>query len=138
MVKPMVIVPKRKLIGTNQKPEIPINRDYETSVTEDKLSKQYLNADTELTNHASDTTTHGVTGAIVGISDTQVLTNKTLTSPVITSPSITTATSITMNGYLTFQSTDTDGTTKGMIWYDTSENKLKFSTGTGTQTVTSA
>jgi len=133
MAKPMVIVPKRKLIGVNQNSEVPVSRDYEPSVTEDKLSKQYLNADTELTNHASDTTTHGVTGAIVGISDTQVLTNKTLTAPVITN-----APSLTMNGYLTFQSTDTDGTTKGMIWYDTSENKLKFSTGTGTQTITSA
>lgn len=37
-----------------------------------------------VTNHAADTSTHGVTGAIVGTTDTQTLTNKTLTSPTIT------------------------------------------------------
>ncbi len=33
--------------------------------------------------HASDTTTHGATGAVVGTTNTQTLTNKTLTTPVI-------------------------------------------------------
>jgi len=42
--------------------------------------------DTELSNHMSDTTTHGTTGNIVGTTDTQTLTNKTLTSPAITTP----------------------------------------------------
>jgi hypothetical protein len=37
----------------------------------------------DLSTHTSDTTTHGVSGDIVGTSDTQTLTNKTLTSPVI-------------------------------------------------------
>lgn len=37
-----------------------------------------------VTNHAADTSTHGVTGAIVGTTDAQTLTNKTLTFPTIT------------------------------------------------------
>jgi hypothetical protein len=38
------------------------------------------------------TTAHGVTGAAVGTTNTQTLTNKTLTSPVITTPTITSLT----------------------------------------------
>lgn len=39
---------------------------------------------TDLNNHISDTSTHGVSGNIVGTTDTQTLSNKTLTSPTIT------------------------------------------------------
>lgn len=39
--------------------------------------------DTDLSNHISNTTTHGATGAVVGTTNTQTLTNKTLTSPEI-------------------------------------------------------
>ncbi len=34
--------------------------------------------------------------------------------------------------------TDTDGTVEGQIWYDASEDKLKFKTAAGVETITSA
>jgi len=42
---------------------------------------------TDLSNHISDTSTHGVTGDVVGTSDTQTLSNKTLSSPTLNTPS---------------------------------------------------
>jgi hypothetical protein len=47
---------------------------------------------------------HGVTGSVVGTSDTQTLTNKTLTSPTLSSPTITgspTITNLTVSGTMT-------------------------------------
>jgi len=44
---------------------------------------------TEANTHAENTTTaHGVTGAVVGTTNTQTLTNKTLTSPTLTTPAL--------------------------------------------------
>jgi len=43
----------------------------------------------ESNDHIEATTGHGATGAVVGTTNTQTLTNKTLTSPTITSPTIT-------------------------------------------------
>jgi hypothetical protein len=41
-------------------------------------------------------------------------------------------------GYLGLQQTDTDSAVKGDVWYDASENKLKFFNGTAVETVTSS
>lgn len=40
-------------------------------------------------------------------------------------------------GPITLFITDTDGTTEGEIWYDASEDKLKFKTAAGVETITS-
>lgn len=59
-----------------------------TNVSEALLAAQGSGEVTqqELEDHIADTETHGATGAIVGTTNTQTLTNKTLTSPVINSP----------------------------------------------------
>lgn len=41
------------------------------------------------TSHIAATTAHGATGAVVGTTNTQTLTNKTLTSPSLTTPTVT-------------------------------------------------
>lgn len=51
----------------------------------------------DLTTHINDTSTHGVSGDIVGTSDTQTLTNKTLTSPKINEDAVLTATATELN-----------------------------------------
>jgi len=43
---------------------------------------------TEANEHAEATTGHGATGAVVGTTNTQTLTNKTLTSPTLTTPAL--------------------------------------------------
>jgi hypothetical protein len=58
--------------------------------------------------HASLTSTHGVTGDIVGTSDTQTLTNKTLASPTITASVLGSLGEATVNG--TFADYDGNGT----------------------------
>lgn len=49
-----------------------------------------------ITAHAAVTATHGATGAIVGTTNTQTLTNKTLTSPILTTPTLGTPASGTL------------------------------------------
>ena len=41
-------------------------------------------------------------------------------------------------GYIIPLITDSDGTVEGSIWYDASEDKLKFKTAAGVETITSA
>lgn len=51
---------------------------------------------TNLTTHAALTSAHGTTSAVVGINDSQTLTNKTLTSPTLTTPVLGTPSSGTL------------------------------------------
>jgi len=72
---------------------------------------------TEMQAHLNSTTgAHGVTGAIVGTTDTQTLTNKTLTSPTINSATLTspTITSATLPTATLTDPTVTDAIVKGM------------------------
>ncbi|GAI90861.1 unnamed protein product, partial [marine sediment metagenome] len=55
--------------------------DSDAVVPTEQAVKTY--SDTTMTAHEADTTTHGATGAIVGTTNAQTLTNKTLTSPVL-------------------------------------------------------
>lgn len=45
---------------------------------------------------------------------------------------------IFLGGYVQLGITDTDGTVEGALWYDASEDKLKFKTAGGVETITSA
>ena len=66
------------------------------------IGRDYREANT----HIEATTGHGATGAVVGTTNTQTLTNKTLTSPVITTPTIT---SLTLgDGNLVFEGATAD------------------------------
>jgi hypothetical protein len=48
------------------------------------------------------------------------------------------ATETASNNYLGLKITDTDGGVEGSIWYDASEDKLKFKTAAGVETITSS
>jgi len=52
----------------------------------------------DLTTHTGATEAHGATGAVVGTTNTQTLTNKTLTSPTLTTPALGVATADSING----------------------------------------
>ena len=68
--------------------------------------------------HTSATAAHGATGAVVGTTNTQTLTNKTLTSPTISSPTVSgtvTATGATVSGGTLSGSTITGATLGGNL-----------------------
>ncbi len=52
-------------------------------ITANDGTRKKIATDVDLTNHINDTTTHGATGAVVGTTNTQTLTNKTLADPTI-------------------------------------------------------
>ena len=135
MGNPIVLIPKRKMLSSGNQGGTAFNLDktlsYINEFIEDKLHKLTLLTDYDFATHVADTSTHGVAGAIVGTTDTQVLTNKTLTAPTINNGTVSAPT-------LVLKVTDTDGTTEGELWYDNSEDKLKFKTSAGVATVTSA
>jgi len=61
---------------------------YETVTRKINWKKLKTNLEGQLLTHTSSTTAHGVTGAAVGTTNVQVLSNKTLTSPIINTPII--------------------------------------------------
>jgi hypothetical protein len=65
-------------------------RDLASILTASSVLGTDVEVATAVSNHSALTATHGVSGAIVGTTETQTLTNKTLTSPVLTTPTIST------------------------------------------------
>ena len=120
----MKLVAKRKLTSAR-------HGDNPLRFYADKEERRTSSLVEDTTGHIADTTVHGATGAVVGTTNTQTLTNKTLTAPTST------AAVIAMGDHLTLHITDTDGTTEGDLWYDASEDKLKFKTAVGVETITS-
>lgn len=74
-----------------------------------------------LTTHISDTSTHGVTGDIVGTTDSQTLSNKTLGSGIVLSANVNAASTYTITNLAT-PSANTDAATKSYV--DTSVSNL--------------
>ena len=78
-------------------PTLKVTRAIETGATAkthtsgDTVKHMIVGSDLQLVHsHLDNTTTaHGATGAVVGTTNTQTLTNKTLTSPTITAPTVT-------------------------------------------------
>ena len=79
------------------------------------IGRDYREANT----HIEATTGHGATGAVVGTTNTQTLTNKTLTTPTLTSPTITGTGAIAgtftgnLTGNVTGNVSGTSGSTTG-------------------------
>ena len=92
------------------------------------VGRDYREANT----HIEATTGHGATGAVVGTTNTQTLTNKTLTTPTITSPTITGTGAIagTFTGNLTGNVTGTVSGNAGTV------TNGVYTTDTGTVTST--
>jgi len=67
-----------------------------TSAIQTQLDAKATSSD--LTTHTGATAAHGATGAVVGTTNTQTLTNKTLTSPTLTTPALGVATADSING----------------------------------------
>jgi hypothetical protein len=67
-----------------------------TSAIQTQLDTKASSSD--LSTHTGATEAHGATGAVVGTTNTQTLTNKTLTSPTLTTPALGVATADSVNG----------------------------------------
>ena len=89
-----VVLPTTTSIGDVSSTEIGYVNGV-TSGIQSQLDAKALGSD--LSDHITDSSTHGVTGNLVGTSDTQTLTNKTLTSPKINEDVALTATATELN-----------------------------------------
>jgi hypothetical protein len=104
-----------------------------TSAIQTQLNAKASSSD--LTTHTGATEAHGATGAVVGTTNTQTLTNKTLTAPILTGPVVTTLTladsSISFEG----SSNDTNETLLTVI-NPTEDRTITLPDSTGTVALT--
>ena len=72
------------------------------------------------------------------VNNTDLIFGTATTTVPIERMRITAAGEIVASSQLVLKVTDTDGVTEGSIWYDASEDKLKFKTAAGVETITSS
>ena len=99
-----------------------------TSAIQTQLNAKASSSD--LTTHTGATEAHGATGAVVGTTNTQTLTNKTLTSPVVSGLTIS-DNSIVIEG-----STADDNETTLTVANPTADRTITFPDATGTVALT--
>ena len=91
---------------TNRNSAIATSLSTAEGYTDSAISTEVTNRNSAISTHAALTSTHGVSGAIVGTTDTQTLTNKTLGATTITGDTVISST------------TDSSSTTVGALVVD--------------------